>query len=1521
MEECQNGNNQQRNNSSAGNANSRFNARKASLLSSNENNLDTNNPNQLSIDDDATLVGDDDDGEGADKPGGIDSQHSNTRPNRGTTSKNVSKHNHDGDEEENNGDDEDGDDDGDGDGYRPIPGDVDWDSKLDQFLWIEDAGPEMLAAIIERQADVLSSIFAHEENENETDEERAQAQEEHDIQLESAIMELQEEIVQMEEHLEELMDSIADAAQLSIWKPDEMETFRQLTIQAQMQLLQYDLLQREITLHLPTDDDQANDILLVELAVIEQPVPVPMQIMGSSSSPVPQLPTLGLDDIVDQEQDSDLLDEDMGDEVLVSNTRSISTDSSSQSDGDFNDYSSEEILDDDEFFGGEEVLNFNSDGLSEDSQGDFTFTSTTREVGVGAKDSGKQAAYLGKTFSDREQFGTANVYAPRPREVGPDSKLQSKEWEDYVIQVISSPLCPFNIISSVHAFLIIEDQEQGCFVESEPLAEASVDPETGIAVFHNLQLDVQRHGLEYLTAVTDERPQFVQIGFAVEVEIADHGVYRVCSNLDQSYPCRFYTTDEEWLDAAGDMIWLNAVHFDQDVHSTSWVQLANSLQLHFLAQTFQDPLHPARALSRQDLDYLKSKFLPDDSHIDVVQFLGRELHDSEGHPSDELPMALWQWFGRIVEMMRFKPNLQAMWCQGVLFGLVSRADATDSLTGFRRQNDGDNRANRANRGDGARRLIGHNNQHLDGDQPGPGSCLIRFSERNPGCLVVVYLDSEDGRSSSSSSSSSSSFSSSSTSSSSSANVVVKNCLITQDSLVNDSSLANVLAQYPQFQSVLTVDPTDVSHLEHRSTGEVFANPSMRYIESHQMTTVISHHTSQGVTGYVHRGKFNGLINFDDLQYVDGASSSSSSNDSVRVTDVDSDDDENLSSRLALLKLNDENKSSETDSGDNHNSQDSEEEKLVIVRMIPLQSTLSDRVKMQLATEANMLSTIDHENVSKFYGFTMDLGNKVRLVHDFDQKQHHLADVMFEKHLNLVEIVVIAKGVASGMRCLVESCFPLHHGDLSAENILLDEESFDVKICDYGHSRGNRLRYRAPEVLKGDRATPVTDVYSFAMLLAEMLNQQVVFDNMDDFDAANAATYSGARPEIAEDVPASLETLLQACWSATPADRPSFADLEEFLDTLLSENIVNDDGVDLERELTLAEWQLHYAEREHREAQTRLLYANNQRLAFRRLADNIEEQVVMESKNITDLEEDLLSYLSSFEIEYDELDNLKVLEDREFEFIKSGTWRGTPVTVKELKQDIVNDELVNTFYLEISRMSKLRHKNLVLFMGACLKERLCIVTERLEDHLNLFNILHDNEEDAECVVNADLDERAMAHILSSVVHGIHHLHSSKPEFVAGVLMSHNVWLKMGVNWDSFERAVVKVDPFVIEHVMMEHARAVGDDNYLEGIEPFLRWMAPEMVLAMEEGLHSLSDSVDAFSLGTLIWEMVTGDIPFSQLDENEVSKQVVQQNRRPSLPKSFPKAFEGVLRACWEKDATKRPTDDQLLDQLSRLSLE
>nr|XP_027226344.1 LOW QUALITY PROTEIN: mitogen-activated protein kinase kinase kinase 11-like [Penaeus vannamei] len=158
--------------------------------------------------------------------------------------------------------------------------------------------------------------------------------------------------------------------------------------------------------------------------------------------------------------------------------------------------------------------------------------------------------------------------------------------------------------------------------------------------------------------------------------------------------------------------------------------------------------------------------------------------------------------------------------------------------------------------------------------------------------------------------------------------------------------------------------------------------------------------------------------------------------------------------------------------------------------------------------------------------------------------------------------VVAKDVAQGMNYLHKHEPQVLHLDLKSMNVLLDSY-YRAKIADFGFSILKRSRagspaqrgsirgtpaWMAPELLTKGPCQAKCDVYSYAIILWEMLTASHPFRGLDIFQIMETIE-SGGRPHLpVAGVSRELKELITSCWAQNPSLRPSFEEILGALDS-------------------------------------------------------------------------------------------------------------------------------------------------------------------------------------------------------------------------------------------------------------------------------------------------------------------------------------------------------------------------------------
>jgi len=85
-----------------------------------------------------------------------------------------------------------------------------------------------------------------------------------------------------------------------------------------------------------------------------------------------------------------------------------------------------------------------------------------------------------------------------------------------------------------------------------------------------------------------------------------------------------------------------------------------------------------------------------------------------------------------------------------------------------------------------------------------------------------------------------------------------------------------------------------------------------------------------------------------------------------------------------------------------------------------------------------------------------------------------------------------------------------------------------------------------------------------------------------------------------------------------------------------------------------------------------------------------------------------------------------------------------------------------------------------------------------------------------------------------------------------------------------------------------------------------YMAPEVIRS-----EPYSFPVDVWSYGVVLWEILTGDEPYKNLDSSVVVWAVGNDSFRLPIPRSFPEGFSRILNGCWKAQPKERLSFQQI----------
>jgi len=202
-------------------------------------------------------------------------------------------------------------------------------------------------------------------------------------------------------------------------------------------------------------------------------------------------------------------------------------------------------------------------------------------------------------------------------------------------------------------------------------------------------------------------------------------------------------------------------------------------------------------------------------------------------------------------------------------------------------------------------------------------------------------------------------------------------------------------------------------------------------------------------------------------------------------------------------------------------------------------------------EARMLAKVNHANLVNIYDQGDDSGNAY-IVLEYVQGIT-LRDALRDSGaLTTEQIVQVSKAVLSALSQAHSN--GIVHRDLKPENVLLSDDG-RIKVTDFGLARElsadtdtgslvGTVAYLAPEVIKRGKTQTQSDIYSYGIMLFEMLTGKQPFSGTDAIQVAMMHTSSRVGSALSENSSASkdLDELMLYCTEPDAGNRPKDADL-------------------------------------------------------------------------------------------------------------------------------------------------------------------------------------------------------------------------------------------------------------------------------------------------------------------------------------------------------------------------------------------
>ncbi|MBR4950058.1 MAG: Stk1 family PASTA domain-containing Ser/Thr kinase [Clostridia bacterium] len=230
--------------------------------------------------------------------------------------------------------------------------------------------------------------------------------------------------------------------------------------------------------------------------------------------------------------------------------------------------------------------------------------------------------------------------------------------------------------------------------------------------------------------------------------------------------------------------------------------------------------------------------------------------------------------------------------------------------------------------------------------------------------------------------------------------------------------------------------------------------------------------------------------------------------------------------------------------------------------------------------------------------------------------------------------------------------------------------------------------------------------------------------------------------------------------------------------------------------------------------------------------------------------------------------------------------GRPVAVKILKDEYINDaQFKRRFYNESRAIAMLSHVNIVDVYDVCLEDNIQYIVMELVDGITLKEYISHEKV---------LSWKTAVNLAMQILNALNHAHERG--IIHRDIKPHNIML--------LKDGTIKVTDFGIARVARFETQTMSDKTIGS-----VHYISPEQAKG-----GKIDAKADIYSVGVMLYEMLTGSLPFTA--ENPVSVALMQVQEKPKkltlLNKNIPLGLEQITLKAMEKDVEKRYQSTSLM---------
>ncbi len=224
------------------------------------------------------------------------------------------------------------------------------------------------------------------------------------------------------------------------------------------------------------------------------------------------------------------------------------------------------------------------------------------------------------------------------------------------------------------------------------------------------------------------------------------------------------------------------------------------------------------------------------------------------------------------------------------------------------------------------------------------------------------------------------------------------------------------------------------------------------------------------------------------------------------------------------------------------AEDTKLDRKVAIKFLPDKIARSSEERTRFKIEAKAAAALNHPNISTVYAIE-ESGDDVFIVMEYIDGIE-LKDKIKSGSIGIEDAINIAIQIAEGLEAAHNK--GIVHRDIKSQNIMITGDG-KIKIMDFGLAKirgGPQLTkigstvgtvaYMSPEQTRGEEVDYRTDIWSFGVLLYEMITGELPFRG--DYDQAIVYSILNEEPEVIDNIPERLKLIMNKVLEKNPNDR-------------------------------------------------------------------------------------------------------------------------------------------------------------------------------------------------------------------------------------------------------------------------------------------------------------------------------------------------------------------------------------------------